>query len=385
MKVQNFDINVSINDIILMGNKDGVGIQSLTISENVHVPLPICQLEFLGDDFFLDKAPLTDGVKIEISITNTDLNLKENYIFRLYNLEIQPNKTAIIYKVLGYFDTYEMFRDPYQFTARGHSSDIFSKVSSTYDYTTDIDVTNDEQLWVASELNLVKWLSNVASHGWIDETSCMMWALTRNKKLLYKDISNIIRKTNLNTIYNLAPMVQDSGNVEPSSKIITYKAALPMFNSGSENIGNGGYGGDNYYFDFEQYANQTIASKKAVASSKFVNVNKELSLGLSDTFYPFNVGNMHANYFLAKLQNSRISSLFSTYFNVVLANWYPLQLLDSINLNYSSDAQSTKVIKSLSGLYIVTGITTTITPQALSQSLMLSGQGYNTSSVTGTY
>ena len=385
MKIQGFDVNISINDVIILGESNGVGLQSLTISENVHVPLPICQLQFTADEFFLDKEPLIDGSKIEIEIYHEQLKLKEKYKFRLFNLTVKPNKTAVVYDVIGYFDTYEMFRSPYEFSTKNYSYLVFKDVAQAFSYETDLDATNDNQLWIASELNLVKWLSNIASHGWIDETSCMVWALDRNRKLLYKDISSLIRRTNLKQCYNLIPMVNSSGTIEPSSKLIPYKVATPTFKSGFENISNGGYGGDNYYFDFEQYTNQTIASRKAVASSKFVNVNKELSQGLSDTFYPFNVGNMHPNYFLATLQNSRIASLFSTYFDIVLSNWYPIHLLDTINLNYSSDAQSTKIIKALSGLYIITGINTIINPQSLQQSITLSGQGYNASVVTGAY
>lgn len=385
MKIQNYNITVAINNITLLGDTGGLGISELTITENIQTVLPTCKLIFVADHFFLNDSPLVDGSIINIEISDDKKTVNEKLVFRLYDLSINNNNGFLEYTIFGYLDLYTMFEHPYQYTLIGNSSDVFKNVAKSLKLDSEIDVTKDKQLWVASELSLIKWLSNVCEYGWVNDKSCMSWGITRNKKLLYKDISNRIRSIVTKNCYNLYPVTANDTVIESSSNIIPYQASIPTFCAGYENLCKTGYGGDNYFFDFGKYSNQTVAAKKAIATSNVINVNKNLAKGLIDNFFPFNVGNMHDNYYLAKLQNNRIASLFSTYFTVVLTQWYPLQLLDYINFYYISNVQSDVLIKSLNGLYLITGLSTCITPTTFNTVLMIAGQGYNTSKSTETY
>ena len=66
----------------------------------------------------------------------------------------------------------------------------------------------------------------------------------------------------------------------------------------------GGYGGIDNYFDLIDYQWKEVSAKKVIAESNILNISKELSQGLAQEWYPFDVGNFHKNYWLAKIKTN---------------------------------------------------------------------------------
>lgn len=383
MKIQDFDVVISLNDTAILSGNSGVGFHELTIVEDIETILPTCTISFICDEFFLKDNPIVDGSKLQIDIFNSSKQVKESYKFRVFNTKIEIQNNVIIYNIYGYFDIYGMYSDAYKYVLFGNSSEVFNNIAAQLKLKTDIDNTKDKQLWSASNLNVVQWLSNIANHGYIGDTSCMIWAVDRNCKLLYKDLSNIITRARNSSLYNLSVGMN---NKLKSAKDIIYATASPVFDSGVENLSKRGYGGSDYYFDFKTYAIKEAVSKKAVASSNIINVNKDLAASASRNYYKgFNFGNHHENYYQAEIQNQRLASLFSTYFNINLRDWFNFSLLQPINFKYRSDNVAASDIEALSGIYVINKIISRYTLNSIQQEIQIMGQGYNTVKSTTTF
>lgn len=148
----------------------------------------------------------------------------------------------------------------------------------------------------------------------------MFWCLDRHRCLLFKDINNIF---NSETKYNVIPTTH---NMSVTSNTIGYITSAVTNSSGLENVQNNGYGGDDFYYDLLNYKLNTVSAKKVKAYSGIININKEISNGLKQSFYPLNVGNFHKNYYLAHDQNKRVLSTFSTYYMLGCQTFQPCRL-----------------------------------------------------------
>ena len=137
----------------------------------------------------------------------------------------------------------------------------------------------------------------------------MIWAFDRHKILLYKNFTNLFR----NRSKNNWSFIQLPDSYDAENRQYGYANATLNIPSGTENVLHEGYGGDDKYFDLLSYQWKYPAARKVVAESNLINISKELSNGLATNWYPFDVGNFHKNYWLARKQNARILSTYSTY------------------------------------------------------------------------
>lgn len=388
MKIAGVNVLIGLGDLLIIGEEGGVSLVDCTILESLEHPVPTCILTFDADDTFLSDYPIADGTPVDIHVYTDDSEFSEKYKFRVYNLKLQLMNHYIRYTLTCLLDVYPLFLSGDAFAANTISSEIFKNVATTLKLDYNIDTTQDKQLWVPSDFNLEHWLTNISYYGYINDLSCMIWGLDRTKKLLYKDLSSIIKQ---NPKEKLPKLVPSSTNDTAASNTYAYNVAQPAFNSGIENLQYRGYGGYDTYFDFSSYSSKKCTSQKVVLSSNMLNINKELSKGLNATQLAMNVGNFHPHYYDAYMQNLRQLSTYSTYMTVLMEVWVPtLHLLDPVLLDYSisgmsSSAESDKNIVALSSVYVIDKITTTITAGTFSQGLQLMGQGYNTSNSTETY
>lgn len=388
MKVQGLNVYVTVGDVTLIGADGGASLVDCIIHESIEQPIPTCVLSFDAGDTFLKDHPIADGTLITIHLFTDDGDLDEYYDFRVYNLELEIMSYFIRYKVACFLDVYSLFLGAEPYIANTYSSQIFKSVASKLKLKENIDTTLDKQLWVPSNLDVACWLSNISRYGYIDNLSCMVWGLEKNKTLLYKNLSSIIKSTPRT---NLMKLVPTNNNQVSEPNTLPYNSAQPVFDSGYENLKYAGYGGYNTYFDFLSYSAKKASANKVVASSNMLNINKELSQGLNPNNLAFNVGNFHDHYYEAYMQNLRQLSTYSTYMSVLLETWSPnLRLLTPVVLEYSvsgmtgSNAEGSR-IDSLSNVYVISKVSTVINAGLISQGLHLMGQGYNTDNSTGTY
>lgn len=369
---EKYDLNIYIDGLNIF-DASGVILNSGEITESIVCPVPECKLNLTIPVGWLDERSIVDGTLIEYEIKSKDLKIDERLRFRLFNLNnIEINQQFAIIEMQGLLDFYDGYSHSNEFNMYGNSSDVFKQVASRFNLASDIDETNDAQLWVAGENNLYQFLMNVSTYGWADETSAMFWCIDRHKILLYKNFTQLLR-----TRSNFIGQFVQQLDTDPSKKIYGYSRASAQVMAGEENITNEGYGGKDNYFSLLNYNWQEVSAKKVVAESNLINISKELSNGLAQSFYPFDVGNFHKNYYLAKKQNARILSTYSTYVNVAASFFMPYRLGQIVNFNFTDAQDLNNRIKATSGVFAISAIKINISTAAITCFLQLVMQGLN--------
>lgn len=361
---------------IVIGNAivtDGLGSSfvAAAIYENIVNIYSTCTIIFDGSEEFITNSPIVDGTPIKIFIESTDLDFSYVYFYRVAKVDvIQNTNSSYRYTVSGYTDFYNLFEPPTSFAHYGKSSQVFKNIADTYNLESEIDTTNDEQLWICSEQNLKEWLSFVSSRGWIDETSGMFWCLDRHRCLLYKNISSLFNEP---TTYSFVPGTS-VGSLE--SKTIYYFSSTISNKTAEENITNNGYGGSDFHFDLLNYKTQETSANKVKAFSNIININKQISKGLKQSFHTLDVGNLHKNYYVAHDQNMRVLSTFSTYYGLNCQFFYPVRLGQMVNLVKNS-LTGGNLSKSFNLKALIYGIQITLHPISITMNVNLCSQGFN--------
>ena len=304
-----YDVDIFIDGLNLF-DAPGVTFVEARILEDLSDPVPSCTLTLSVPLGWINQRSIVDGTKIRFDIKSKRYEISESLYFRLYDilqLSIEQNFCTI--KLNGVLDFHQGYRFYNQFNMYGSSSDVFTQVAKQLELKYSIDPTNDYQLWASGENNLYFHLNSVAKHGWIDELSAMIWAFDRHKTLLYKNLTALFRNRN----QKCWSFIQLPSLYNSKEKHYGYASATMQITSGTENLLHEGYGGDDKYFDLLSYQWKYPAARKVIAESNLINISKELSNGLATNWYPFDVGNFHKNYWLARKQNARILATYSTY------------------------------------------------------------------------
>lgn len=366
-----YDIDILINNISLLDGGNAIGV-NCSIIEDISSSIPTCNLEFNSSPEFMSKYPIVDGTPIVVKINIAGAKEEKIYKFRTTRIITTPNGQLFNYFIAGVIDFYELFRSSVEYAQKSTSSDVFTNVAQKNNLSAVICQTKDKQLWVASEQNLGKWLANIASCGWASETSGMMWFLDREKTLYYIDIDRIISESSNLITFVPGQMTQQNvlGNTMP------FGSMRLEANSGDENLFNNGYGGENRYFSVEDYKWHSFSPNKVRATSNIININQELSQGLEENFCELDTGNFHSHYFLAKDQNSRVLSTYSTYVHL------NCELFKDIKLGQVCTIQGTNasapVETNVTNIKFFTkSIKTFITAKDIGMQFTLCGQGYN--------
>jgi len=379
MNIQSaYTVNIFIDGLDIF-QAPGTSLLDARIFESIEDPIPYCTLTLSVPVVWINERSIVDGTSIRFDIKSELYELAESLYFRLYDIkEISINQQFCKIELNGILDFHPGYRYYSQFNLYGSSSDVFKEVARQFKLASNIDQTNDYQLWASGTNNLYNHLGNITKFGWVDETSAMFWCFDRHKILMYKNLTNILKtKSKSNWMFTQLPRLYNKKN-----KIYGYSSAIVTIPSGTENLLHEGYGGDDKYFDTVAYQWKYPAAKKVVAESNLINISKELSQGLATNWYPFDVGNFHKNYWLARKQNARILSTYST--NVILQCEYlmnyQLGQVISFALMDSQDIENT--VNMATGNYIITNIDIRITTQAVTSTLKLTMQGLNGQALT---
>lgn len=377
MNIKNFyNLNVFIDELNIF-ETGGCTLVDLKINEGITIPIPTCSLIISVPVQWMNQYTMVDGTLIRIDIEAPTFDLSESLYFRLFDIQkIAINQQLCTVSLSGMLDFYPGYRDANEFNLYATSSDVFKNIAKKLKLTSDIDQTNDLQLWVSGEDNLYQFLSRMAKFGWVNETSAMLWWFDRHKILLYK---------NLTTLFT-----QRSGNIwkfvqkdfpDITKNEYEYTLADTNIPSGSENIAKEGYGGEDKYFDLPSYSWKTVAATKAIAGSSLINLNKTHSKGLASAWYPFDMGNFHKNYWLARKQNARLLALYSTYVNLTCQYLMNYRVGQIVSFNLTDGRDIHNKINLASGLFFINAITININTQNISTNLQLGMQGLNGSTV----
>ena len=378
MQVQSiYDLNISIDDLNIF-EAPGVVFNSADIYESIGNPLPVCEISLIVPLDWINNRSIVDGTKFKFHIVSKTLDIDEVYTFRLFNIkkleQVQNNVNLLIEGILDFYDGYSHAND---FNMYGPSSEIFKTIASTFGITADIDSTNDSQLWVAGQKNIFQFFNYLMHYGWVNETSAMFWCFDRKKTLLYKNLTTLFRNRQDKVYSFIQASIPNLKN-----KQFVYSKVVGSIQSGVNNLRNDGYGGSDTYFDLLSYNWIDVSAKKVVAESNLINISKDLSRGLSQEWFSFDVGNFHKNYYLAYKQNKRILSTYSSFITLTTEYLQKFRLGEIVNFDYIDSKDQSNKLTALSGVYMIDAIHTKISLSKINSSLELVMQGLNGKAIT---
>ena len=367
-----YDIDITIDGASVFEIPNGI-LKRAVINEAMTSPLPSCSLDFYAPTDWIDQRSIVDGSLISFSITSDTFDISEKLYFRLFDikkLDIKQGGCEI--QLTGLLDFYQGYREANEYNLYGTSSDLFKSVAKKNGLAMDIDQTNDLQLWVSGENNLYQFLSKTARFGWVDQTSAMLWWFDRRRALKYKNLTSLL-KNHSNKLYKFV----QSQYPDIDNREYEYTTVNANIFSGTENVLHEGYGGSDKYFDLPSYSWKSVAATKAVAESNLINLSKTHSKGLAASWYPFDMGNFHKNYWLARKQNARLLALYSTYINIRCQYLMNYQVGQIVNFELTDGRVENNEAKLASGLFFINAITINITTRTVTTNVQLAMQGLN--------
>ena len=371
-----YELQFLINGIDLL-TIPGAQISSLDIFEDIYDGLPTFTARIVIPKGAFDTNTFVDGSTFEITINAEKMSItKASYMFRCWDIPniIQQSYYDII-DINGVLDVYEIYRDANKYNMFGNTSDIFKKIADEYKWVSDIDNTTDSQLWVAGRRNLFQFMHHLCKYGYCDETSAMIFFFDKEKRLMYKDFSKLLKEKS-NSIYTFNKVGIGNGK----DRIFGYLDSSIESCAGTDNIVNGGYGNDFETFDLLTYEPKVIHATKVVAESKTINISKELSQGLNYDWFAFDVGNFHENYWMAYAQNKRIRSTYSTYITLQCQYLQKFRLGQVVNVVLKDTGEINNESEAFSMLGMISSIHTTINTDNISAEVTVISQGVNTKS-----
>ena len=367
-----YDLNILIDDLNLF-EAEGVAFVRADLYEAIMNPIPVCELEVNVPLTWLDDRSIVDGTLIEFRLKSEILDLNQIYRYRIFNIkEIDANQQFMHLIIQGVIDFFDGYSHPNEHNIYGSSATVFQNIAKQYKLTPVIDSTNDNQLWVSGRNNIYQFLNQTAQYGWVDDTSGMFWCIDRHKFLLYKNLTSLFRQRHEN-IWTFLQTPQ----VDIKKKQYNYTNAKASVQSGTNNLKNEGYGGSDTYFDLLSYSWKEAHAKKVVAESALINISKELSKGIAQEWYSFDVGNFHPNYFKAYKQNKRVLSTYSSYVTLECQFFQPYRLGQIVNYQYIDAQDINNKVRFLSGVFMIDAIHISISLTAITSTVELVMQGMN--------
>ncbi|MBR2239985.1 MAG: hypothetical protein IKO49_02010 [Bacilli bacterium] len=374
-----------------------INIRTCSIYESIEDIIPTCALDVTIPVDYVNKNAeiLSDGTKIIIQInTVPDFNLfelNETYTFRLSGVEEIETQGPFIHCIIyGIFDCYKLFEDGNQYNAKANTSEIVCKIAGACGLECDKDGTSDNQLWIAGEKNARDFIKYMAKYGYIDGTSGIFWCVTRNKKLIYKNIITAFNGScssgNCNKLFipSPGPGGTRKGTEDTNSvSAFTYTTISTDIKNGLNNLKYNGYGGKDVYFELKEYKNKNAECCKTTCCNGggCCNINKELSQGLATIWPGFNFGNTYKQYYQAPRQNTRVLAGFATQLEAYCQFMQPINIADVLNVQYiytyNEKNEGDITFKLLTGKAMVNSHVIEISPGYVSSYVGLVMQGLN--------
>lgn len=376
-------------------------IYGVSLHESICDIVSTCKIEVEVPYTWLDDQYLTDGSTISIQMKlNEELanDLKEYdekpYIYRIFGIEkIEDHGLLVRLIINGVTDFICGYGDANKLNCACTTSNVFETFAKEYKFSkTDIDKTNDKQLWISNGRTIYQFLTYCCQYGWINNTSAMMWAIDRNKKLYYKNIVNL---------FNSGCKDGKCMNIRVGSLGVPVVTNVPF---GLNNVKLNAYGSDGDVFTLvegeeSKYDYINTNSGELTKTSECTCVCKNCGCKSGQDWFPFNVGNHNENYFRAVLQNKQILSTYSTFLSVqftpstgvvaknsIIPFFGAFHLFDTANLTYSVHAEKGKFInmEALTSRCMVESIDVNITQEHAATNVKFVMQGFNTKNEKGT-
>ena len=357
-------IELMINDRIFPFDHVNI-LETIHMSCSTRISTPMLYMKIIDSSNWLSKTQdLLDGTPI--SITYIVQGVKTTRQFRLHSFKEQLAPSGVSYTIDGYLDTVPYWLMTTSDPITGSSNFVIESIANTCQITYAGTKTADSMTWIPMNKRYHQFAHDVASHGFVDEQSCMQLAYDLDDVLIYSNVAENkdVKKTFLTAKYD--------------EKTYTVTDFQPKAKSGLMNAISG--------YAEEQHEQSILTLTPTVtnkASVKSLTSKLLMNKGIYNTinkqgkvFYrPINAGNTHENYWLAYYQNKRLSNLYSFGMDLVIAQPSTnVRLLDFIN--YEARLQDGQ-ITAYSGKYLVTARVVYIQGNNYYEKFEVSRQGVN--------
>lgn len=347
---QMFGVSGQWNAALAIGGKDYVinptTVQELNWFETIHQNLPTLSLSLMDTDgTFATIAGAGDGVPIDLTLGDGGYSGETTSKFNIIGQpQLSHGSGYTLIKINAVLDALPYMRKIVAGHYKGSSSSVIGQIASQNGLTFDGDVTADEMTWLPNNKTLASFVRHVANHGWVGVGSCMIAAVTSDKKLVYRNIAQ----------------PQNSGEHfgvnDGDTQMVDWSASSNSMVTNN----NRGYGSTSFGFDeaglVKELTKITFNMFSNFLPVSTANINSLGELGGRLDNLIRSAGNTHAKYDDAAHQNKRMRAIYSSDLNVVTAQVSKTELLKEVTAS-PIDFTTLQPNVSLAGPYIVTART----------------------------
>ena len=369
-----YAIDLRFNNQII--NASSATSRGIFIMQNVQALLPSCRIQF-GDPSgqALSNQILMDGTAIALTmgkgLEDSKVATPSNFIMKGMPDPARPGVGQPDMVIRGILKGATKYLAQLDKAYSGPSSDVISQIAELCGLTPDVDATNDSMTWLPQRSSRGLFAKLVAQHGWIDDSSCMSLVVREDGTLRYKNVTTIIKGKPVATFYDIVKPSSGTAHQILDHRVIS-KAAV--FNSlasyGTTSITVGQDGSTTKY--------DSVSATRLSNNLSMSPTVKTDSKSVGSRYVPSDLGNCHDQYIKAEHQNIRLRSLFSFDVEILTDEETSLGLLDLVQIDIR-DSATLDTNDAVSGNYIVTGKTRTISGNRYMEKFLLSSQGPNVS------
>lgn len=339
----------------------------LTMSENVRLKLPTIHLQLNdGIEFFnQNKYALLAGSPITVYLSVTNFTMISTFLVNSTKLVKQSGSDLVT--VDGYLALPKYWIETCdERYVNKTSSEVLKSIASriedtqlftprTAHYIAD---TNDRQLWQGGRRRYAEFAKEVATSGYKDEGSTMVFTVDLQGSFQYVDVQVMGSKpSGVFALHSIDP-----------AKGIPVPNFSPKNSGGFSSVANG-YALTSVEQNVSNPTNKN-ASPWVVHSTVKVKVDEQGPVNMNSTVkskvktghnvvMPINYGNTGQNYYKARYQNERTASLFNTGIDCLVpipTKQFGVDMLDTVAVS------SPPELSEYQGLYRLAGRTIRVTP-----------------------
>lgn len=313
----------------------------LHMSSSVRTALPILTFKVTDVKKFLTLNNfLVDGTRI--TVTAGKEQQKTAYNFRLFSFKEIPSNSPE-YKIHAYLDAPLYWASSLVEAQKGTSNEVLKKMADRCGMTYSGVNTSDSQNWLPQNLTIREFVRQVAYHGWANDSSCMQAAVTLDRVLRYRNVSD----------FDTYPVKDFFATTKVTDKIKPMTDYAIVNRAGFMNVTTG--------YQETRVVQSVIEEDDAKHSSLTFKKNSAKLMMSADvksqvdrnkfSFAPVDVGNTHANYEKAAYQNRRMGNLFALGLDMMTPEFSSADLLDVVNIEM--ELPDVKGSRQYSGKYLV--------------------------------
>jgi hypothetical protein len=312
----------------------------LHMSCGTQLSIPILHFRVIDTVSWLaTNNALVDGALIHILLKVKDV--QRSFYFRYFTHKEILTTTGVSYEIDAYFNNVPYWLSSTVTPVKGTSSFVLQEMAKRCNISTYLgNATADEQVWIPA--NKVNWnfAKFIATHGYVNDASCMQLGFDFNDALIYKNITQKLAAT--------ATFI--TGLFRSQTHLVSdfrLKNQSGLLNAVS------GY--DDKLFSPSVIENDAEHSKVQINKlTQKAMINNEIWDKTDRSrvlFSPINVGNVHTNYERATYQNDRIANTYSYGLEIVTPDVTNVKLLDLVD--FECNRPNDQGDRASSGTYLV--------------------------------